>query len=151
MILGECGQSIMHGVEAYQERSVNRHLPQTPRSPSTTAAHYFDDILTKQKKGGPRALRRSSTTRNLGNGQIDDENDAPTTFRRVSSIGYPDEEALKRKAEIDQHFANFAANQLQRMRTNESTSADGMLDEIETQFDGALDWERTSEWEVQSP
>jgi len=71
-------------------------------------------------------------------------------FRRVNSIGYPDEEALKIKEQLDQHVANYVADQLHRLRTNDSASANGMKDEIEAQIDGAYDWERTSEWEVQS-
>jgi hypothetical protein len=132
--------------------SINCRLPQTPRTPATAAAHYFDDIFSKQKKGGPRPLRRSSTTRNLGNGQInDEEDDGVVDFRRVNSVGYLDEEALKRKAEVDQHVANYVADQLRRMHTNDSASANDMQDEIEAQLDGAHDWEYTSEWEVQSP
>ena len=69
----------------------------------------------------------------------------------VNSVGYPDEEGLRCKAEIDQHVATYAADQLQRMRTNDSASVNGMQDEIETQLDDASDWEQISEWEVQSP
>jgi hypothetical protein len=99
-------------------------------------------------------LRRSSTTRNIGNGQTtttDDDDDRSTDFRRVNSVGYLDDEALKRKAEIDQHVASYVADQLERMRSNDSTSVNGVQDELEAQLDGANDWERTSEWEVQSP
>lgn len=96
-------------------------------------------------------LRRSSTTvRNIGFGQSDDDEGA-MDFRRINSVGVLDDEALKRKAEIDQHVANYVADQLQRMRTNDSASAHSMQDEIEAQLDGAHDWEHTSEWEVQTP
>jgi hypothetical protein len=145
------GQS--YSLETYNTYSANCRLPQTPRTPSTAAAHYFDDILIRQKQGGPRPLRRSSTIRNLGNVQLndDDDDDDGIDFRRVNSIGYLDEEDLKRKAEIDQHIATYAAGQLQRLRTNDSASVNGMQDEIETQLDGASDWEQISEWEVQGP
>lgn len=151
MTPGKYGWSVLAVSKTYNAYSVNCRLPQTPRTPSTAAAHYFDDILTRQKKNGPRPLRRSSTSRNLGYVQLNDGDDDQIDFRRINSVGYLDEEGLNRKAEIDQHVSNYAADQLQRIRTNDSASVNGMQDEIETQPDGAFDWEQTSEWEVQSP
>jgi hypothetical protein len=62
------------------DTGINCRLPQTPRTPSTAAAHYFDDILsrgltrtnTRVRTPGldgaktPR-MRRSSTSRSIGN------------------------------------------------------------------------------------
>jgi hypothetical protein len=126
--------------------SVNCRLPQTPRTPTTAAAHYFDDIWSKTKKGGPRPLRRSSTHRNLGfsgvssNGDYanGDHDEALSDFdlRRASSVGWLSEEDLRKKAEVDSRVASFVNDQLQRMRSNDSAGADAMEDEIETSFDG---------------
>lgn len=61
---------------------INCRLPQTPRTPSTAAAHYFDDTFSRgnlrrrkssvptspNTPGGDAArLRRSSTSRSIGN------------------------------------------------------------------------------------
>ncbi|KKY24288.1 putative cytoplasm protein [Phaeomoniella chlamydospora] len=60
------------------DTGINCRLPQTPRTPSTAAAHYFDDVFSRaahQRKGsrpGSRSgaatprLRRSSTSRSIG-------------------------------------------------------------------------------------
>lgn len=60
--------------------SINCRLPQTPRTPSTAAAHYFDDTfsrgnLRRKSAHTPKSpdgdaggrLRRSSTSRSIGN------------------------------------------------------------------------------------
>lgn len=124
-------------------------LPQTPRTPTTAAAHYFDDIFThtgKPKK--PHHLRRSSTTRSIGyrsdlapstNGD-DDEVDDP--IKRSNSIGVLDEEALKQKAAMDQHVAHYVSDQLERVRSGDSGDVDG--GEFETSLDGALDGRPTN-------
>merc|ERR1711881_186738 len=109
------------------DTGVNCRLPQTPRTPTTAAAHYFDDIWSKTRKGGPRPLRRSSTHRNLG-------------FGGASSNGdhtHGDEEDLKKKAEVDSRVASYVSDQLERMRSNDSANANAIEDEIETKFDGA--------------
>lgn len=59
------------------DTGINCRLPQTPRTPSTAAAHYFDDIygrgITRKNTyvgtPGPNAprIRRSSTSRSIGN------------------------------------------------------------------------------------
>ncbi len=61
---------------------INCRLPQTPRTPSTAAAHYFDDTFSRgnvrrRKSSVPTSpnsagddaarLRRSSTSRSIGN------------------------------------------------------------------------------------
>jgi hypothetical protein len=136
--------------------SVTCRLPQTPRSPHAAASHYFDDIWSKKAKGGPRPLRRSSTTRNIGNSgrtstiadDTDDEDfdadEAALNMRRVSSIGYLNDEDIAKKKEMDEHVANYVSDQLQRIRSNDSASAVEAEDEMAAQIDG------TSEYEVQS-
>ena len=62
------------------DTGINCRLPQTPRTPGTAAAHYFDDILTRgitrrntrvatPGLDGPKTprMRRSSTSRSIGN------------------------------------------------------------------------------------
>jgi len=52
---------------------MNCRLPQTPRSPTAAAAHYFDDVFSRQRRasmGGsrrPNSIARSMTrTRSIG-------------------------------------------------------------------------------------
>lgn len=102
-------------------------------------------------------LRRSSTTRSIGgrssigsiNGDAfssdgdaysaaehedavhdDSHNDAP-------AIGYPDSEAEKRRREADEHVAHYVQDQLERVRSNGSSSI--VHDELEARLDGAAD------------
>lgn len=65
--------------------SINCRLPQTPRTPSTAAAHYFDDTFSRghRRKSSsvgtttPGArLRRSSTSRSIGNHSLYSPSDA---------------------------------------------------------------------------
>lgn len=130
---------------------MNCRLPQTPRTPSTAAAHYFDDIWAKGKKEkGPRPLRRSSTTRNIGNGESANGNVHPTySHNRANSVGYFDDAALAEKAEMDRHVASYVSDQLQRMRSNDSASAMAMEDEVEVDHETVSDGD--SEFEVHSP
>jgi hypothetical protein len=65
-------------------------------------------------------------------------------MRRVSSIGYLNDEEIAKKKEMDEHVANYVSDQLQRMRSNDSASAIDAEDEMAAQIDG------TSEYEVQS-
>jgi len=119
--------------------SVNCRLPQTPRTPSTAAAHYFDDIFKRPTK--PSRLRRSSTTRSIGarsdwadeNGDDDEEENGFSSAKRINSVGYLDEEALKKKAEIDEKVAHYVSDQLERVRSQDSASH--MQDELEAQLD----------------
>jgi hypothetical protein len=128
------------------DTGVSCRLPQSPRTPTTTAAHYFDDIFTTN--GRPKKtqhLRRSSTTRSIGfrsdwdtstNGDTDE---AFSPINRTNSVGYPDEESLKRKAEVDKHVAHYINDQLERMKSNDSASVNH--DEFEAQLDGLDDQE----------
>jgi len=130
------------------DTGVNCRLPQTPRTPSTAAAHYFDDIFSKGRVSKPK-LRRSSTSRSIGNRSewgtstngdhteaLEDSNeDIQKRFQydRANSIGYLDEEALKRKAEVDEQVAHYVSDQLERLHCNDSASE--WKDEIEASVD----------------
>lgn len=115
-------------------------LPQTPRTPTAAAAHYFDDILSsgpRPKK--PSNLRRSSTTRSIGfrsdyETSIDgDDEDPASPARRKNSIGYLDEDAIKKRKEIEEKFSHYVSGQLERVKTG---MADYEPDEFETSVDG---------------
>jgi hypothetical protein len=118
-------------------------LPQTPRTPTTAAAHYFDDIFThtgKPKK--PHHLRRSSTTRSIGHRSdwetsTNGEEEGLTPINRSNLIGFLDEDALKKKAKTDQHVASYVRDQLERIRSNESPEVDH--GEFETSLDGTVE------------
>lgn len=114
-------------------------MPQTPGTPSTAAAHYFDDILIRSQKDGPRQLRRSSTSRNLGGAGDDETQDARVRLQRANSVGQFDEDTLKEKSEQNGHVAAYVTNRLERLRTSDTTAGD-YGDEIETQLDGARDY-----------
>ena len=111
--------------------SVNCRLPQTPRSPSVAASHYFDDIFTRsgrpQKNGQRPTIRRSSTSRSIG---------ARSDF--ASSVNGDAEEPETPTAEEDEtareHVSNYVESQLNRVRNNASMGT--YEDEFETQADG---------------
>ncbi|KAK8179134.1 Six-hairpin glycosidase-like protein [Phyllosticta citribraziliensis] len=132
------------------DTGIRCRLPQTPRTPSTAAAHYFDDIFHKYKPSKP-TFRRSSTSRSIGkleDLQIDDRNgngnaiadeelESPVKpMKRVNSVGYFDEAAIEKKRQIDEQVAGYISGKLQRMKSHESAGED-MNDELEAQLDGA--------------
>ncbi|KAF1989058.1 hypothetical protein K402DRAFT_327289 [Aulographum hederae CBS 113979] len=137
------------------DTGVNCRLPQTPRTPSTAAAHYFDDTFGKSKRAEkPLNLRRSSTAgRSMTNfgamsaaTEDDEDEDAvhegqdgdtfKSRVKRVNSIGYLNDEELAMKKETDQKVAHYVSDQLQRMKQNADLNTNGMQDEIEAQLDG---------------
>ena len=115
---------------------INCRLPQTPRTPSTAAAHYFDDVLSRSAKASsvkPR-FRRSSTNRSIGNcssfntsvnGEIEDGDS-------VANSAAPNV-VDKERREADQHIVNYVTDQLERIRSNESAAV--YEDEFEAQLD----------------
>jgi len=128
------------------DTGVNCNVPQTPRTPSVAAAHYFDDILTRTKTGlDIRRLRRSSTRRSIGGwshatseaGDVDDEDDSPEaqrarSLKRANSVGVWDDEAIKEKQELSQHVSHYVNGQLAKLQ-DDSALVDDLGDEIEAQ------------------
>lgn len=117
-------------------------LPQTPRTPTAAAAHYFDDIWsTAGKPKKPHHFRRSSTSRSIGNRSdwetATNEEDEPSALYRKNSIGYLDADAMKRKAEMDEHVANYVSDQLARVKSGDS--ADIEPEEFEASLDGTFE------------
>jgi hypothetical protein len=120
-------------------------LPQTPRTPTAAAAHYFDDIWsTTGKPKKPHHLRRSSTSRSIGfrsdwegSATGDDAEGDKSSLNRTNSIGYLDADALRRKQEMDQHVAHYVSDQLSRIQSGDSNEFDS--GELEASLDGALE------------
>lgn len=120
-------------------------LPQTPRTPTAAAAHYFDDIWsTEGKPKKPHHLRRSSTSRSIGfrsdwegSANGDDVEPERSNLNRTNSIGYLDADALQKKQEMDQHVASYVSDQLSRIKSGDSNEFDS--GELEASLDGALE------------
>lgn len=135
----KCSQTL----KANRPFRINCRLPQTPRTPSSAAAHYFDDIFshTGKPSGTERhRIRRSSTTRSIGNrssfnGSLHADGDDAGPAYSHSAAGADTEEERKRRKEADLHVANYVSDQLERIRSNESAAV--YEDEFEAQLDGA--------------
>lgn len=115
--------------------SINCRLPQTPRSPFAAASHYFDDIFSRTGRPqtpGPRSVRRSSTTRSIGNrsdfhstvagdmtpaasSTLDDDLSTSPQSRRGSTAHGLDSD--------DEHLNHYVESQLQRVRSSASMAA----------------------------
>jgi hypothetical protein len=119
-------------------------LPQTPRTPTGAAAHYFDDVFIKAAKPKkPHHLRRSSTSRSIGfrsdwgestNG--DEEESASSPVNRRGSVGYLDQDAIEQKNAMQERLNHYVSGQLERVKTG---LADVETDEFETTLDGSSD------------
>jgi hypothetical protein len=132
------------------DTGVSCRLPQTPRSPFAAASHYFDDIFSRSGRprgSGRPSVRRSSTTRSIGNRSdfysgdatpdastvLDDEE--ASASRGVSRGG---SHASSRRgstadARDEEHVNHYVASQLQRVRSSASIAA--YEDEFETKVD----------------
>jgi len=144
-----------------QDTGTNCRLPQTPRSPGAAAAHYFDDIFSRQRRqslGGrrPTGLARSVTrTRSIGarsdwsgtNGDVggdeDDEDDDTTADSkgpsRTWSIYKDDGDSHKgatTQEDPDDPINKYVQEQLARIKTNESAE---MAEELTSSTNGADD------------
>ena len=143
------------------DTGINCRLPQTPRTPSTAAAHYFDDILSRGMTrrgtyagtpgpGGPKTprIRRSSTSRSLGNKSgapsvNGDRRPSDSYFGSVAASSavsesdpFGEEQDLERereKNEADIHVDKYVAEQLERIKTDDSSAV--YEDEFEAQLD----------------
>ncbi|CBX93366.1 predicted protein [Plenodomus lingam JN3] len=118
-------------------------LPQTPRTPTGAADHYFDDVFaTSGKPKKPHHLRRSSTSRSIGHrsdwgGSTNgDEDDVTSPARRKNSVGVADAEQMEQRAAMEARLNHYVSGQLQRIKTG---MQDYEPDEFETTTDGASD------------
>ncbi|MCJ1472212.1 hypothetical protein MMC13_000859 [Lambiella insularis] len=134
----QCGWSGLIA-KMIHDTGINCRLPQTPRTPSTAAAHYFDDIFShtgKPSNGKPHHIRRSTTNRSIGNrssfSSVDANGDDVQSIRtRQNSVAIDDSEE---RAEADKHIAHYVSDQLERIRSDESVER--YEDEFEAQLDG---------------
>ena len=137
---------------------MNCRLPQTPRSPSSAAAHYFDDTFLRQRRaslGGrrPSSLKRSATRRrSIGNrsdfsektnGELEDE-DADVQSNGDTSRSWTIFKEDDPKANVpsyedpDDPINKYVQDQLRRMKSNESHE---FAEELSAQTDGTVDGE----------
>ena len=120
------------------DTGVNCRLPQTPRTPSAAANHYFDDIWTRTAKssganGRPKMHNRSTTHRSIGRRSSFGTN-GDDDSRSISRLSIQDdEESKKEREEADHHIEKFVTNQLQRVKTHDSASINA--DEMEATVD----------------
>ncbi|EHK46282.1 hypothetical protein TRIATDRAFT_317291 [Trichoderma atroviride IMI 206040] len=121
------------------DTGVTCRLPQTPRTPSATMAHYFDDIFQRHidngvpHPGGRRHLRRSSTARSIGarsdfESSINGDDDARSV---TNSVYHDDPERIKEKQEADSHMHRYISDQLRRYN-GAGNEEDSGGDEYET-------------------
>lgn len=120
--------------------SISCRLPQTPRTPSTGMAHYFDDVFTRhvgpQKHNKP-AMRRSSTARSMGarsdfDSSVNGDHDHDDARSIGNSVEHESPDRIRARNEADAHIANYVSEQLERVRSHESFTND---DEFEAQLD----------------
>jgi len=112
------------------DTGINCRLPRTPRTPSTAAAHYFDDQFPRIKRPKMSTGRRAST-RSIGMRSdiiSDDVSDDWT--------GLGEEDAQEKAREVDdQHVIDYVSNTLRRVKSRGSVFDEEDEDEFETQLD----------------
>ncbi|KAL2001078.1 hypothetical protein VTN02DRAFT_2245 [Thermoascus thermophilus] len=142
------------------DTGINCRLPQTPRTPSTAAAHYFDDIFSRSvkpplhRRGSSSAshpyrhrIRRSSVSRSIGarsdyatvNGDVDDDEEEHELTENGYGLGLGPEQIA-----ADEHVSHYVASQIERVRSR-GLSVGGYEDEFEAQVDGEMNGGRNGE------
>ncbi|OJD22059.1 hypothetical protein ACJ73_06599 [Blastomyces percursus] len=110
------------------DTGVTCRLPHTPRTPTTAAAHYFDDIFSRFSK--PRCskspmVRRSSACRSIGRRSSFTStihgDESVSTHPLESSTGMLGEEATP--SEIDEQTRHRVHEQVERMARRDSVAA----------------------------
>ncbi|OBT46558.1 hypothetical protein VE00_01806 [Pseudogymnoascus sp. WSF 3629] len=104
------------------DTGVSCRLPQTPRTPSTGMAHYFDDVFGRHigqpESFKPKPMRRSSTSRSIGarsdfntsiNGDDRTERDAGSVRNSVDRDGQMEQD------EVNKHVAHYVSEQLEKV------------------------------------
>jgi len=135
--------------------SVTCRLPQTPRTPTAAASHYFDDTFSRQARvvneRKPAMLRRSSTHRSIGrrsdwdsaapseNGDGDETQPPSATTveyepHRRWTIFEDDEQRKKERETVDEHVQNYVQDQLKRLMIPDGPAAGE--EELETHVNG---------------
>ncbi|RPB05432.1 Six-hairpin glycosidase [Choiromyces venosus 120613-1] len=93
------------------DSGINCRLPQTPRTPSTAANHYFDDIFSRVSKPKPYMGRRASTR------SIDARSDWGEGEDET-------EEQRREREKDDEEVYGYVSNQLKRVRSHVSVFDD---------------------------
>ncbi|GAB7342307.1 hypothetical protein MBLNU457_g0539t1 [Dothideomycetes sp. NU457] len=140
------------------DTGVTCRLPQTPRTPTAAAAHYFDDVFTRQRRNSqsrkPSTLRRSSTHRSLGmrsdwdSAPVSEHGDDDNTENNTDANGAngrdekgrrwtifnEDDESKRHRESADEHVQNYVQDQLKRLMSPDGNNE--FEDEIEAKYDG---------------
>ena len=130
----QCGWSGLVA-KMIHDTGANCRLPQTPRTPSTAAAHYFDDVFSRPSKamGEKPRVRRSSTGRSIGNrSSYNASTNGEADGHSVNGSAHTNGDGERRRSEANQHIADYVTDQLERMRTHESVFDE---DEFEAQLE----------------
>ncbi|KFX93981.1 hypothetical protein O988_06539 [Pseudogymnoascus sp. VKM F-3808] len=102
------------------DTGVSCRLPQTPRTPSTGMAHYFDDVFGRHigqpESFKPKPMRRSSTSRSIGarsdfNSSVNGDTQDGEGGSLRNSV---DPEGEKERDEVNKHVANYVSEQLEK-------------------------------------
>ncbi|KAL8812524.1 MAG: hypothetical protein Q9200_000959 [Gallowayella weberi] len=114
------------------DTGLNCRLPQTPRTPTAAAAHYFDDVFSRSSKAGEDQphLRRSSTSRSIGNRS---SFSASADWGLQSHAIDDDGDRERRKSEANDHIARYVTQALERIRT------EGDATDYETELETSID------------
>jgi len=83
----------------------------------------------------PHHIRRSSTSRSIGHrSSFNTTFNGDNAISHGNSVGVEDHEQERSRSEANDHVANYVADQLERIRSNESAAV--YEDEFEAQLDG---------------
>ncbi|KFY89372.1 hypothetical protein V500_05741 [Pseudogymnoascus sp. VKM F-4518 (FW-2643)] len=104
------------------DTGVSCRLPQTPRTPSTGMAHYFDDVFGRHigqpESFKPKPMRRSSTSRSIGarsDFNVSVNGDAHTEGGRDSHRNSVDPQEENEREEVNRHVAHYVSEQLEKV------------------------------------
>lgn len=106
-------------------------LPNTPKSPSAAASHYFDEVFSHKAKveARPHHYRRSSTSRSIGHRSDLDDGEETETETEARSVATHEEDDEDR-----QYVIAVVTDKLNRVVSNDSNYTDVSNDELGSQY-----------------
>ncbi|KAK2752158.1 hypothetical protein FQN55_008048 [Onygenales sp. PD_40] len=119
----QCGWSGLIA-KMIHDTGLSCRLPHTPRTPTTAASHYFDDIFSrsaKPQRSKSPFIRRSSTSRSIGR-----RASFTSTIPGDESVSAStlDEAPLSANGDgVDQHTMNYITGQVERVARRDSVAA----------------------------
>lgn len=131
--LGACHQLGWTGLVAkmIHDTGISCRLPMTPKTPSTAAAHYFDDTFGKMKQKPHH--QRSGTGRSIGNrSDINEDED-------TKSVKTNDGRAMADHTEADEHLIGHIGNRLERLQTKGFAEAETDEYAVEGDYEKEVD------------